>query len=286
MQPEGSIRKLSRGSPVPDDLERQSSRGLANGHFQRLVSAPGPAAGRFVLLREFFEEDTVLLEKVRSWEAGEVDTLFLDSEQTAVAAGALPAHLPAAMRGKPIFQCFLEDVDSGRKRLSQAFPTVVYSDAQCVAFIPAGFRGDAENDEAAFAEFQATDGSKLAQQQLVNSLSLTPLTINPASFNHGHGAALMSLVHVLVIPRRRIYNAVTLKESDVGLVHHLQKVGHVAVRALLRADGRDGNGRVTALSKVVSQLEPCNFACSFVLPTSKPTASASPHLGAELSCRA
>lgn len=64
----------------------------------------------------------------------------------------------------------------------------------------------------------------------------------------------MSLVHVLVIPRRRIYNAVTLTAADVPLVNHMRQVGWAAVRALLRADGHDEHGCVSPLASVPTTL--------------------------------
>ena len=79
---------------------------------------------------------------------------------------------------------------------------------------------------------------------LLNAATLTQLTINPASRALGGAAARQSLSHVLVVPRTRRYNAVSLTESDTGLVRHLQQVGRAAARALLRADSQGANFRI------------------------------------------
>ena len=252
--------KLHRAPEVARDLVQtphgkvDADSKVAQDHVHRLVSTAGPALARYHMSRDFYEEHTALVETVRKWEAGETDTLFVDEAAGEVAEGALPASLPQAMRGKPIFQCFVEDVESGRKCLAEAFPTILYSDARCLAFIPAGFRGSADHDARALQAYAASDGSRKEQQQLVNEMSLMPLTMNPTSLNQGHGASLMSLVHVLVIPRKRLYNAVTLKPEDAELVRHMQDVGRASVRALLRADGRDEGGGTSSLTTVPSTL--------------------------------
>ena len=227
----GSYRTSHRASPSTIAVKPEESVAITvrtnayQAHVvsaQRLMNSQGPAAAKFVALRDIYASETQLVETVRRWEEGTSETLFMDACELDVAAGALPPLAAPAMRGKPIFQCFLEQVTAGTKTVCQAFPSVLYSDKQCVAFVPAGFRGNGEADGAAFdALLHKARGHRptaVQQQELVNSLALTPLTINPASRNHGRSAALMSLVHVLVIPRRRIYNAVTLTAADVPLV--------------------------------------------------------------------
>jgi len=155
----------------------------------------GPDQARFSFKRRCFDEDEALASAVRRWEAGETDTIYIDAEGLKSAHGCLPAMLPPLLRGKPIFQCFLEQLDSGEKSLTQAFPSVIFCDDQCVAFLPAGFRGtsgSAERNAAAFAGFVSSaheSGGKVTpamQQELMNSTTLTPLTINPSSMNQGH----------------------------------------------------------------------------------------------------
>ncbi len=208
-----------------------------------------PPALHFQALRHEFCNDADLAEAVRRWEAGESDQMWVDEAQTTPALGALPATLPPHMRGKPIFQCFVEQIEGGAS-LQDVLPTVVYEDRHCLVFSPAGFRGDVAADE------QLLKGCESAGLQAVaDRLTKTPLTMNPTSLNHGQGAALMSHAHVLIIPRRRIYNAVTLKESDVSLVRHMATVGRAAVRALLQADGRTVQKTVEPLQAVPTTLE-------------------------------
>lgn len=225
--------------------------------YQRLLDMPGPDSLHYKLLRDIFNEDVHLTSVVQEWEAGRSATLFLDAAEEGVADGVLPSSLPPALRGKPIFQALLEQVECGDKALSQAFPSVIYGDAQCVAFTPAGFRGDVNRNAAAVDAIRHKH-KKLnvaaAMQELTESLCLTPLTMNPVSSNQGKCAALMSHAHVLVIPRERKYNAVTLTSADVPLIRHLQLVGKACVRALLRADGRDEHGLASALGQVPQTL--------------------------------
>jgi hypothetical protein len=59
--------------------------------------------------------------------------------------------------------------------------------------------------------------------------------INPPCQRTGNDRALMSLVHVLVIPKERIYNAVSLETHHLPLLERMQTMGQEVVRRL--ADG-------------------------------------------------
>ena len=208
-----------------------------------------PPVMHFQALRATFFADEVLSNAVHLWESGQADALWLDATCSQAALGALPATLPVPrMRGKPIFQCFLEQIEAGTP-LHQVFPTIVYCDSECMVFSPAGFKGNQKADETLL---KAAQGDA---QAIADGLTRTPLTMNPTSLNKGKGAALMSHAHLLVIPRRRIYNAVTLKESHINLVKHMEKVGRAAVRSLLQADGCMPNGTVEPLERVPADLD-------------------------------
>jgi hypothetical protein len=60
--------------------------------------------------------------------------------------------------------------------------------------------------------------------------------VNPPCQRTGGERALMSLVHVLVLPKERIYNAVTLKPHHLPLIERMQSAGEAAVRRLLGGD--------------------------------------------------
>jgi len=230
------------------------------------------ALQQFVAQRAAFLADAVLASAVRGWEAGETEGIFLDAAHSTAAAGTMPAKAPPHMRGKPIFQCLLEDVAKGTK-LAAAFTTVLYADDECVVFIPSGFKGrqeDGQRDEDVLEAFQASALQQLQHsadsrargkaigelaQATLDQLTRTPLGMNPSSLAQGGGAALMSLAHALVIPRRRIYNAVTLTAEDAPLIKHLEAVGRAVVAALLRADGRTARQTVEPLAAVPSSLE-------------------------------
>ena len=66
-------------------------------------------------------------------------------------------------------------------------------------------------------------------QAMVNKLTLTPLALNPTSYHHGGHSALQSLVHVLVMPKQRIFNAVTLQRRHVPLIKHMRRLESRAV---------------------------------------------------------
>ena len=59
--------------------------------------------------------------------------------------------------------------------------------------------------------------------------------VNPPCRRTGGTRALMSLVHVLVIPKERIYNAVSLEAHHLPLLQRMQTMGQEVVRRL--ADG-------------------------------------------------
>uniref|UniRef100_A0A6C0F5E6 Uncharacterized protein n=1 Tax=viral metagenome TaxID=1070528 RepID=A0A6C0F5E6_9ZZZZ len=102
--------------------------------------------------------------------------------------------------GKPVFQ-FL-DVS---KRFHEGGTMVAHS-RNCIAFIPAGFR----------------------KAPTYNSM-------NPVKYSLGGLSALMSLAHILVIPKnRRIYNALTLKRTDLRLVSEMEELGSIALLQLIR----------------------------------------------------
>jgi len=101
--------------------------------------------------------------------------------------------------GKPLFQ-FLD--------ISKSFDeggTLVAESENCRAIIPAGFR-----DAPTFN------------------------TMNPVKYTIGGERALMSLCHVLVIPKNiRIYNAVTLKKEHIRLLSEMEELGATALTKLV-----------------------------------------------------
>ncbi len=103
--------------------------------------------------------------------------------------------------GKPVFQ-FLPV-----KSLSDG-GTMVMESQNCHAIIPAGFR-DAP----------------------------TVNTMNPVRYEIGRLSTLMSILHVIVIPKeKRIYNATTLNSSHRDLLFEMRELGRDAITKLIRAD--------------------------------------------------
>ena len=103
--------------------------------------------------------------------------------------------------GKPIFQ-FLPV-----KSLSDG-GTMVMESQNCRAIIPAGFR----------------DAS-------------TVNTMNPVRYEIGRLSSLMSILHVIVIPKlERIYNATTLNTSHKDLLIEMRELGRDAITKLILSD--------------------------------------------------
>ena len=114
----------------------------------------------------------------------------------------IPGTIPSGDNmGKPVFQ-FLPV-----KSLSDG-GTMVMESQNCRAIIPAGFRkGPTTN------------------------------TMNPVRYEIGGLSALMSILHVVVIPKEtRIYNATTLNSSHRDLLIEMRQLGQDAVIKLIRAD--------------------------------------------------
>ena len=107
--------------------------------------------------------------------------------------------------GKPLFQ-FLD--------ISKGFPeggTKVAESENCTAIIPAGFRGGP-----------------------------TFNTMNPVKFSLGQYSALMSLCHVLIVPKNeRIYNALTLEKCHLTLVSEMEELGARALMKLIEGTASD-----------------------------------------------
>ena len=82
---------------------------------------------------------------------------------------------------------------------------MVCESTNCISFIPAGFRN-----------------------------ASTPNTMNPVREEIGGTTALMSLVHVLTIPKDvRIYNAATLRKEHLPVLEEMEELGQKAVDILM-----------------------------------------------------
>ena len=140
-----------------------------------------------------------LAEAVDSWEKGETDTIsYTEKGQMIYAPGTVPG---GPNIGQPVFQFKQEPktpiADGG---------LMVAESENCVSFIPGGFRGG----------------------KTVN-------TMNPVREEVGGPSALMSLVHVVTIPKdKRIYNASTLKAEHKPLLQEMKELGEKAALILLK----------------------------------------------------
>lgn len=140
---------------------------------------------------------------VSDWEEGLTDTIkytidpLLTEKRDEIAPGTCPG---GPNKGKPIFQ-FLplnKSLDDGG--------TMVSESDNCISIIPAGFR----------------DGN-------------TPNTMNPVREEIGGHSTLMSLIHVITIPKnKRIYNASTLKKEHLPLLEEMKELGTHSVNMLMK----------------------------------------------------
>jgi len=148
--------------------------------------------------KAFRKESPEFQEAVALWENNERDTITYTDEQ-----GQL-VHCPGTISegsfaGKPAFQ-----VVNLKKSFTDGGTLVADSD-NCISFIPAGFKeGPTQN------------------------------TMNPVREDIGGASALMSLVHVITIPKEhRIYNAATLRREHIPLLNEMKELGEKAVNILL-----------------------------------------------------
>jgi hypothetical protein len=109
------------------------------------------------------------------------------------------------VNGMPLFQ-FL-DISKG---FSEGGTTVAESE-NCFAIVPAGFRGGP-----------------------------TFNTMNPVKFSIGEYSAMMSLCHLLIVPKNeRIYNALTLEKCHLTLISEMEDLGARALMKLIEGTASD-----------------------------------------------
>ncbi len=151
--------------------------------------------------QEYLDSPDELKQAVHAWEQRKTDTItYNDGSEVVLAPGVAPGGPNV---GKPVFQYkkepFTHITDGG---------LMVAESANCVSFIPGGYR-DAD----------------------------TPNTMNPVREEIAGNSALMSLVHVVTIPKSvRIYNAATLKPEHKELLTEMKELGERATTILMEAD--------------------------------------------------
>ena len=159
-----------------------------------------------------YNQDEELKEMVEAWE-NETNNVFFEHS-----GFKYDPKLGATMNGKPMFQFLLE----------KKFIKPLAQTEKHIAFIPAGFNKD-KNDKL-------SEGDKLSVGELASLKG-----INPVQHRLAGGSALMSLLHVLVIPKleyMRVFNAVTLpgKKYDFD---DAKQCGDQAIRKLKRGSASE-----------------------------------------------
>lgn len=151
-------------------------------------------------MRKLYRESTPweLQDSISSWENGSTDTIkYYEDGEEKIAPGTCPG---GPNLGKPFFQ-FLplhKTFEEGGTKIAES--------ENCLSFIPAGFRG-----------------------------GKTPNTMNPVREELGGSSALMSLVHVLTIPKvHRVYNACTLTRDHLDLLQEMKELGEKSAMILMK----------------------------------------------------
>jgi len=151
---------------------------------------------------EQFYADEGLVKTILDWEARKTDVIRRPSSSDGSASEPIHGVLG---NGKPLFQ-FL-DISKG---FSEGGTKVAESE-NCSAIIPAGFRGGP-----------------------------TFNTMNPVKFSLAQYSALMSIGHVLIVPKtERIYNALTLEKCHLSLVSEMEELGSRALMKLIDGTASD-----------------------------------------------
>ena len=143
--------------------------------------------------------DKTYINEIIAWENGEKDTLSANIK------GILPQSC------KPVFQICMENLVN-KNCNGLKFTTILEKTDDYLVIVPAGFKPSNESDNAT-----------------VNSM-------NPPSVRLGGNASLMAIVHLLVIPTKRIYNGITVKKEDIPLLRAMQQAGKFWYKVLCNKD--------------------------------------------------
>ena len=151
------------------------------------------------IFRDYQDTSYEFQEAVSNWEQGLSDEIsYIDGFELKVYASGTAPGGPNI--GKPVFQYKKEPF----KTFGDGGLMIAESE-NCVSFIPGGFRD-----------------------------ALTINTMNPVREEIGGESALMSLVHIVTIPKKtRIYNAATLRKEHIPLLEEMKELGNKAVDILL-----------------------------------------------------
>lgn len=149
--------------------------------------------------------------EIHAWQCGQIEGL-----QTETYDGFHPVKLA---NGKTVFrphtQRMVETLaKSDATTLRKEFRTIFYYDEHCIAYVPFHHSND----------------------------GVTPNGSAPTSINKARRegfdfrACRMSAIHLIVVPRKRIFNAISITVDDLPLIFHMQRTGCNLALALATAD--------------------------------------------------
>ena len=169
-------------------------------------------------VHEYFD-NRLISDTVEDWQNLKTDSMIIkedknddvDEEEedhdkkvmssTSVVHGTLNVPGNNHIHAKPAFQFLMKKLHT----LRNAGGSMIKESTNCIAIIPAGFRGG----------------------ETIN-------TLNPVREDIGGLSALMSVLHILVLPKSiRRYHATTLRYEDIPLLEEMKLLGTAAVHELI-----------------------------------------------------
>ena len=161
--------------------------------------------------RKTFQSDEEAVHLSKEWmESGGDEKPMLRKDGT---------PLPGVMKsGKPVFEAFWNGIT--KSIVDPNGGTLLHEDDECIVIIPAGFRK-----------------------------APTWNTMNPYRYEIGGDSTLQSLLHVLVLPKKRIDSPLSLQKGDVPLLEKMRETGRKVMKDLYEG----GASKVGTLDWVLSQ---------------------------------
>jgi hypothetical protein len=108
------------------------------------------------------------------------------------------------------------DLQSVEKAVLKFIPTLLYYDNECFVIVPSTCTSKDANDN------DDCDGP---------TSKIKPVSVCKAGLDGRFSSA-----HVIVLPRRNLFNACSLTVDDVGLIAHMERVGRAVIRTLIISD--------------------------------------------------
>lgn len=161
--------------------------------------------------RTKFQQDSEAVNLSKEWmESGGDEKPMLRRD-----GSSLPGVMPS---GKPVFEAFWNGIT--KSIVDPNGGTLLHEDDECVVIIPAGFRK-----------------------------APTWNTMNPYRYEIGGESTLQSLLHILVLPKKRIDSPLSLQKEHIPLLEKMRETGRKVMKELYEG----GASKVGSLDWALSQ---------------------------------